>query len=139
MIVTFERSPTECAIRCASSHSSVLTLSGQMMARTSSSRISAAVPGSVARPASFSLRQVLAQRHVEAARAFGDLERGEAVDVDVRRDLLHGPGHVEVVVAVEVGMDAALQAHLGRAALDGLDDARAASPRARAGTGRRGG
>ena len=30
---------------------------------------------------------------------------------------------VDVVVAVEVGMDAALQAHLGGAALDGLDDA----------------
>ena len=53
MIVTFERSPTECAVRWASSHSSVSILSGQMMARTSSSRISAAVPGSVARPASF--------------------------------------------------------------------------------------
>ena len=29
MIVMFERSPTECAVRWASSHSSVLTLSGQ--------------------------------------------------------------------------------------------------------------
>ena len=89
MIVTFERSPTECAVRCASSHSSVLTLSGQMIARTSSSRISAAVPGSVARPASFASTQVVAQRHVEPAGAFGDLERGEAVHVDLRRDLLH--------------------------------------------------
>ena len=41
----------------------------------------------------------------------------------VGRDLLHRARHVDVVVAVEVGVDAALQAHLGRAALDRLDDA----------------
>ena len=139
MIVTFDRSPTECAVRCASSHSSVFTLSGQMTARTSSSRISAAVPGSVARPASFSFEQVVAQRHVEPAGAFGHLERGEAVHVDLGRDLLHGPGDVDVVVAVEVGMDAALQAHLGRAALDRLDDAPLHLLAARAGTAARGG
>ena len=80
------------------------------------------MPGSVASPASFSLRQVVGERHVEPARAFGDLERGEPVHVDLRRDRLHRPRDVDVVVAVEVGMDAALQAHLGRAALDRLDD-----------------
>ena len=53
MMVMLERSPTECAVRCASSHSSVEILSGQITARTSSSRISAAVPGNVFRPASF--------------------------------------------------------------------------------------
>ena len=47
MIVMFERSPTPWAVRWASSHSSVLILSGQRTARTSSSRISAAVPGRV--------------------------------------------------------------------------------------------
>ena len=57
MIVMFERSPTECAMRCASSHSSVFTLSGHRTARTSSSRISAAVPGSVRSPASISRRR----------------------------------------------------------------------------------
>ena len=123
MIVTFDRSPTSCAVRCASSHSSVFTLSGQITARTSSSRISAAVPGSVASPASLSTRQVVGERHVEPARAFGDLERGEPVHVDRRRDRLHRARDVDVVVAVEVGMDPALEAHLGRAALDGLDDA----------------
>ena len=54
MMVMFDRRPTECAVRCASSHSSVETLSGQSTARTSSSRISAAVPGSVLSPASLS-------------------------------------------------------------------------------------
>ena len=57
MIVTFERRPTPWAVRWASSHSSVVTLSRQMIARTSSSRISAAVPGSVASPASISRRR----------------------------------------------------------------------------------
>ena len=52
-MVTFERKPTECAVRCASSHSSVLTLSLHNTARTSSSKISAAVPGSDDNPASF--------------------------------------------------------------------------------------
>ena len=123
MIVMFERRPTECAVRCASSHSSVLTLSGQMMARTSSSRISAAVPGQRRQPGFLRQREVVAQRHAEPARAFGDLERGEAVHVDARRDLLHRPRHREVVVAVEVGMDAALEAHLGGAAVDGFEHA----------------
>ena len=47
-----ERNPTLCAVRCASNHSSVEILSGQRTALTSSSRISAAVPGRVASPAS---------------------------------------------------------------------------------------
>ena len=123
MIVTFDRSPTSCAVRCACSHSSVVILSGQMTARTSSSRISAAVPGSVASPASLARSRYSREVHVEALRTLGDLERGEAVHVDVGRDLLHRPGDVEVVVAVEVGVDPALEADLGRAALDRLDHA----------------
>ena len=43
--------------------------------------------------------------------------------MDRGRDLLHRARDVDVVVAVEVGMDAALEAHLGRAALDRLDHA----------------
>ena len=66
--------------------------------------------------------QVVGQRLAEAPGALGDLERGEAVDVDLGRDLVHGPGHVDVVVAVEVGVDAALQAHLGGALGHRLDD-----------------
>ena len=59
--------------------------------------------------------QVVGQRLAEALGALGDLEGGEAVDVDVGRGLVHRPGDVDVVVAVEVGVDAALQAHLGGA------------------------
>ena len=57
MIVTFERRPTSCAARCASSHCCVSILSGQRIARTSSWRISAAVPGNVRSPASLSVRR----------------------------------------------------------------------------------
>ena len=53
IIVLVVRSPTLCASSSTRNHSSVLILSGQSVARTSSSRISAAVPGSVLSPASF--------------------------------------------------------------------------------------
>ena len=122
MIVMFERRPTSWAVRWASSHSSVLILSGQRMARTSSSRISAAVPGRVLSPASMSRAQVVGQGLAQALGPLGDLEGGEAVDVDVGRGLLHRPGDVDVVVAVEVGVDAALEADLGGAQLGRLDD-----------------
>jgi len=52
---------------------------------------------------------------------------GETVHVDRRCDRLHRARDVDVVVAVEVGVNAALQAYLGGAALDGLDDRRCIS------------
>ena len=55
--------------------------------------------------------------------ALGDLECGEAVDVHSRHRLVDSPGHIDVVVAVEVGMDTTLQTHLGSACLGGLDRA----------------
>ena len=91
----------------------MLILSGHRMARTGSSRISAAVPGRVLRPASRSRTQVVGQRHPRAAGPFGDLEGGEPVDVDGRRRLADRLDHLEVVVAVEVGVDAPLQTDLG--------------------------
>ena len=94
MMVMFERRPTEWAVRCASSHSSELILSGQIWARMSSSRISAAVPGERLQPGLLEPHQVLGQRHLGAACALGDLERGEAVDVDALRRRLHGAQHV---------------------------------------------
>ena len=66
--------------------------------------------------------QVGLQRLAEPAGALGDLQRGEPVHVHRRHRGLHGLRDVEVVVAVEVGMDAALQAHLGGAELSGLAD-----------------
>ncbi len=83
-----------------------------------------------AQPGVHQAKEVLIERLTESLRALGDFERGEAVHVDVGRGLLHRPAHVDVVVAVEVGMDAALQAHLGRAERGGLGDALAGCLRA---------
>ena len=64
--------------------------------------------------------QVVGEGFAEALGAFGDLERGEAVDVDAGGGFLHGSGDVDVVVAVEVGVDAALEADLGGTEIPGL-------------------
>jgi hypothetical protein len=55
MIVAVVLMPRRWAFSTTSNHCAVLILSGQMTARTSSSRISAAVPGNEPRPASFNL------------------------------------------------------------------------------------
>ena len=84
MIVMFERRPTEWAVRWASSHSSVFTLSGQRVARISSSRISAAVPGQRLETGGHQSPQVVGERLAEPLGALGHLEGGETVDVDRR-------------------------------------------------------
>ena len=56
----------------------------------------------------------------ESSGALGHLERGEAVDVHFRHCVANCVGDVDVVVAVEVGMDTALQGHLGGAELPSL-------------------
>ena len=56
-------------------------------------------------------QQVVAQRLTVAPGALGDLERREAVNVHVGHSALHRTRHVDVVVAVEVRVDAALQGH----------------------------
>ena len=66
-------------------------------------------------------QQVVAERLAEAAGALVDLQGGEAVDVHAGHGLVHGLGHVQVVVAVEAGVDAALEGDLGGPALVGLD------------------
>ncbi len=68
-------------------------------------------------------RQVVGQRHLRTAGALGHLERGEAVDVDVGRGGADGLEHVEVVVTVEVRVDAALEADLGGTLRLALGDA----------------
>ena len=54
MMVALERSPTRCAALTISTQRDVISLRGESTSRTASSRISAAVPGMVPRPASFS-------------------------------------------------------------------------------------
>jgi len=90
-------------------------LSGHSTARTGSSKISAAVPGRVFEARFAQAHQVVGQGDLGALRPLGDLEGGEAVDVDGGRRLAHGLDHVHVVVAVEVRVDATLQADLGGA------------------------
>ena len=83
--------------------------------RTSSSRISAAVPGIVSSPASFA---AVSQSRIDSPvrdGAVDDLHRAERVHVHVRHPLLHLAGDVEVRGAGQVGVDAALHADLGRA------------------------
>ena len=66
--------------------------------------------------------QVVGERHLRAPSALGDLECGEPVDVDAAGGLSDRPDDLEVVVAVEARMDAALQADLGGSQGLGLTD-----------------
>ena len=66
--------------------------------------------------------QIVGQGHARTAGPFGHLESGEAVDVDGGGGRPDGPDHVEVVVAVELGVDPPLQADLGGAQRFGLTD-----------------
>ena len=52
-------------------------------------------------------------------------QRREGVDVDRRCRRAHRAEHVEISVAIIIGVDAALQTHLGRIALDRLGRAAA--------------
>ena len=120
MMVEVVRRPSACAARTTSSHCAVLILSGQMTARTSSSRISAAVPGSVPRPASFSSREEFAHRAAQRRRALRHFQRREGVDVHPRHRRLDRLADADIGRAGVVGMDAALQADFGGAALPGF-------------------
>ena len=73
--------------RMTSSHCAVLILSGHSTARTSSSRISAAVPGRLPSPAALSIARIVAQRQPERRRAVPDFQRRERMHMDSRRGL----------------------------------------------------
>jgi hypothetical protein len=91
-----------------------------MICRTSSSRISAAVPGSVSRPAAFRRCQVGLQIEAERGGALPDLQRRERVHVHVRHRGLHRVDDVDVRVAGVLRVNAALHADLGGAARPGF-------------------
>ena len=63
------------------------------------------------------------ERDAERRRALPHLERRERVDVHVGRRFLHRAAEVEIGLAGVVGVDAALHADFGGAALPGLDHA----------------
>src|SRR4029450_13695876 len=104
-MVMLERSPAEWATRWTSSHSSVVTLSGQMTGPASSSGVcvAGARAGRAAPPGRLELQQGVAERLAEPAGALVDLQGGEAVDVHARHGLAHGPGQVGGVGAVGAG------------------------------------
>ncbi len=115
IIVTLLCKPTLCAVRCASSHSSVVILSGT---QDLPHRVVEDLRGRARQRLLSRLHQpcqIAVEGFVQAPGPLGDLQRREAVDVDVRGDLSHRLGHVDVVVAIEVRVDTALEADLGRA------------------------
>ena len=102
---------------------------GEMILRISSSRISAAVPGIVPRPASTSQREVVRERHPDFLVAEVDLLGRERVDVQLRELALQRDQDLAVVGVVLARVDAALDADLGGAARDRVARLRdAASP-----------
>ena len=122
MIVTFERSPTPWAVRWALEPLLGVDLVGaehgpHLVVEDLGRRARQRPQPGVHQPP-----QVVGERLAQPPGPLGDLERGEAVDVDVGHGLLHRPGDVDVVVAVEAGVDAALEAHLGGAERPGLGD-----------------
>src|SRR3954453_1978227 len=64
--------------------------------------------------------EVVAQGYAEGSRALPDLEGGERVQVELGQSLLDRTADVDVEVTGEGGVDPALEANLGRAALPGL-------------------
>ena len=103
-----------------------------MIARTSSSSISAAVPGSEPSPAALQLgRGNPDTLDAERRRALEDFERREGVDVQAGRRLLDGAADRQIGLAGVARMDAALQADFDGAALPGLAARRSISSSAR--------
>ena len=76
--------------------------------------------GDGVQPRLASLDQEVLEGQAGAARPVDDLHRGERVHVHARHARLHRRGQVEVRRAGELGVDAALHAHLGRAELPRL-------------------
>ena len=123
IIVVVARRPSSWAVIITSAHSAVRTLSGHRWARTRSSRISAAVPGRVPRPAS--RRRVRNSRTLMPS-VWAPCQTSSGVKpwtcIWGRRSLI-ALEHRDVEVAGEVRVDAALQADLGGPELPGLDRA----------------
>ena len=104
------------AARCASSHCSVLILSGTQHGPDLVVEDLRRGAGQRGQPGLLQAPQVVDEGLAEPPRPFGHLEGGEAVDVDrAPTRLAHGPDDLEVVVAVEARVDAPLEAHLGGA------------------------
>ena len=115
IIVDDDRRPTSCAVVTISIHIDVGNLPLVSTQRTSSSRISAAVPGMVSSPASRRLISHSRMLKPALGHAVGDLHRGERVHVHRRHPGLDGAHQVGVAGDRQLGVDAALHADLGGA------------------------
>ena len=80
-------------------------------------------PRQRAEPGLLELRQEVAQRQTERRRTLRYFQWREGMYMHIRQHCLDRAADAEIGLAGIVGMDAALQAHLGGAAVDGLDDA----------------
>ena len=120
MIVMFECSPTLCAARCTSSHWSELILSGQSIGANVVVENLGGGAGQRLQPGVLQPCEVRHEVLLGSTRTLEDLERAEGVDVDRGRARAHRGHHVDVVVAVELGMDATLETDLGGALGFGL-------------------
>ena len=81
------------------SHSAAPILSGQMIARTALSRLSAAVPGKRAEPSLPQPGQKFGHLEAERLRSLRNLEGREGVDVHVGNRLLHGTADLDIGLA----------------------------------------
>ena len=107
--------PSECAVVTTSIHAAAGSLPFVSTHRTSSSRISAAVPGMVSSPASRSSVRNSRTDTPGLGRAGDDLHRREGVHVHTGHARLDRPYQVGVGGRRQGRVDAALHAHLGRA------------------------
>ena len=119
-MVELDRMPSSCAVLTTSTQAAAGSLPLVSTHRTSSSRISAAVPGMVSRPASRSSVRKSLNGHVRLGRPGDDLHRGEGVHVQLRYPLLDRADQVGVGGRRQGRVDATLHADLGRAVGEGL-------------------
>ncbi|MFR9128960.1 MAG: hypothetical protein ACLVJK_02975 [Alistipes putredinis] len=103
--------PSRCAAACTSNHSTVEPLSGQIRARSSSSKISAPPPGIASIPALRSRRNpstIVSPAlvdHVESSMAV------KRLDGRFGQDRLHAADHLDVIVQIVLGMHASDDMH----------------------------
>src|SRR3984957_11823519 len=123
IIVEEVRRPSSCAVLMTSIQTEAGSLPLVSTQRTSSSRISAAVPGSESRPASLAPPQPLPDRQAGAGRPVDNFHRGERVYVKIWAASLDFGSDFEICCSWQIGMDTTLHAHLGGAGLPRFDRA----------------
>ena len=123
IIVLLVGRPIECAVVTTSIHRAVGSLPFVKIQRTSSSRISAAVPGSESNTGLLGGHQEVADRQAGASDPVHDLHRRERVHMEGRCGVLDCSGDVEVRRSGQLGVDPALHADLRRAHVNRLNGA----------------